>query len=180
MSRQRRRPITLLATSPLQVSVWSSPAIVSFLLMSVGTAQVTIENPRNLAVPEQRVQVLHRVISRVVAEEFHIRGSEVEGTVTLWLGEERERTVVDERSGTFNIYLKRWDEVEFAISDTELAIQRMLSRDRFERIAREVIRRVDKTAPVNADALRGKSRLVDSNSIGVLVPEPEKGNKEPP
>jgi len=60
MSLQWRRSNTLLATSPLvQVSVWSSPVIVSFLLMSVGTAQVTIKNPRNLAVPEQRVRVLH-------------------------------------------------------------------------------------------------------------------------
>ena len=148
--------------------------------MSVSTAQVNIKNPRNLDVPEQRVQVLHRVICRVVAEEFHIRGRGVEGTVTLWLGEERQRTVVDERNGTFDIYLRRWDEAEFAISDTELAVQRMLSRDRFERIAREVIRRVNKTAPVNANALRGELRSADSNTIGVVVPEPERGNKEPP
>src|SRR5262249_20580807 len=143
-------------------------------------AQVTIKNPRNLAVPEQRVRVLHRIICRVVAEEFHVRGSEVEGTVTLFLGEERQRTVVDERNGTFNIYLKRWDEAEFAISDTELAVQRMLSRDRFERIARKVIRRVNKTAPVNANALRGELPSADSNTIGVVVPQPERGNNEPP
>lgn len=136
-------------------------AIVTFLLMSVSTGQVTIKNPRNLHVPEQRVQMLHRIICRVVAEEFHIAEREAEGPVTLLLGEEHERTVVDERNGRFHIYLHRWDEAEFAISDTELAVQRMLSRHRFERIAREVIRRVNKIAPV-------------------VVPEPERNSKEPP
>jgi hypothetical protein len=124
--------------------------------------------------------MLHRITCRVVAEEFHISEKEVEGPVTLLLGEEHERTVVDERNGSSHIYLRRWDEAEFAISDTELAVQRMLPQHRFERIAREVLRRVNKTAPVNAHALRGKSRSADSNSIGVAAPEPERNNKQPP
>ena len=166
MSMQRRRSIVL--------------AIVTFLFMSVSTAQVTIKNPRNLDVPEQRVEMLHRIICRVVAEEFHISGKEVEGPVTLFLGEEREHTVVDESNGSYDIYLHRWDEAGFAISDTELSVQRILSRDRFRRIAREVIRRVNKAGPVNANALRGEGRSENSKSIGVVVAEPERENKEPP
>lgn len=179
MTLQRKRPISLMGSgSWVPVPVWSTPVIVSFLLISLGSAQVTIKNPQHLDVPEQRVQMLHRIICRVVAEEFHIAEREAEGPVTLLLGEEHERTVVDERNG--HIYLHRWDEAAFAISDTELAVQRMLSRHRFERIAREVIRRANKIAPVNANAARGELRSADSNSIGVVVPEPERNNKEPP
>ena len=177
---QSRKPSSLMGPGlTLLISVWLSPVMISVLFISFSAAQVTIQNPQNLDIPEQRVQTLHRIICRVVAEEFHIREAKVEGAVTLVLGEEEQRTVVNELSATFHIYLNRWDEVAFAISDTELAVQRMLSRDRFERIAREVIRRVNKTAPVNANTVRG-GRSTDSKSIGVVRPEPKRENKEPP
>src|SRR5215469_1154879 len=155
MTLNRRKLIRTVGPGSLMlVSVCLSLVIVGFLFTSPGAAQVIIKKPRHLDVPEQRVQVLHQIICGVVAEEFHIRGGKVGGPVTLLLGEEPQRTVVDELNGTFNIYLKEWDEVAFAISDTELTVQRMLSKDRFERIAREVIRRLNETAPVNVDALR--------------------------
>lgn len=131
------------------------PALATPLLVSLlSVAQVTIQNPHRLDIPEQRVQILHRIICRVVADEFHVRASQVEGPVTLVLGEAKQPTIVDEVYGGHTIHLDRWNEVTFAISDTQLAVQRMLSEDRFERIASEVIRRVGQAAPVSANSLR--------------------------
>jgi hypothetical protein len=45
----------------------------------VSTAQIMIDNPQHLDIPEQRAQVLHNIICRVVAEEFHIRGGKWRG-----------------------------------------------------------------------------------------------------
>jgi len=55
--------------------------ILTLLLSSFGNAQMKIENPNRLDLPEQRVRMLHNIICRVVAEEFRIRsqlGPEVE------------------------------------------------------------------------------------------------------
>jgi hypothetical protein len=59
---------------------------VALLTASLSMAQVTIQNPQHLDVPEQRVQMLHHIICRVVAEEFHGRGGKSDGPVTLNLG----------------------------------------------------------------------------------------------
>lgn len=126
----------------------------AFLAGSLSAAQVTIQNPQHLAIPEQRVQVLHNLVCRVVAEELHIRESKVQGPVTVVLGERQERTVADEFNGVYTIYLEHWDETIFASSDVRLTIQRMAFRNHSQQMAREVIRRVNQVAPVNANALR--------------------------
>lgn len=132
-------------------------AVLSF--SSLAAAEVTIKNPLHLDYPEQRVQMLHRIICRVVAAEFHVRtGKEI--PVTLVLGEAQQRTVVDELNDSAAIYLERWDEARFAIADTQLAVQRMLTRDRFERIARDVIQRVEAAAPISVNSLRSPKRAV--------------------
>jgi hypothetical protein len=48
-----------------------APCCTFGLLASFLNAQVTIQNPQHLAIPEQRVQVLHYIVCRAVAEELH-------------------------------------------------------------------------------------------------------------
>ena len=121
-------------------------------------AQVTIQNPQHLEIPEHRVQILHNIVCRVVAEEFHIQESKVQGPVTVVLGEQQERTVADEFSGVYTIYLEHWDERTFASSDVRLMIQRMAFRNHSEQMAREVIRREELLFQVGADRLRTTSK----------------------
>jgi len=133
------------------------------LLASFLHAQVTMHNPQHLEIQEW-VQILHNIVCRVVAEEFHIRERNVQGPVTVVLGERQERTVADELNGVYMIYLEHWDEKTFASSDVRLMIQRMAFRNHSEQMAREVIRRAGQLLPANADKLRS------TNKHGPLLP----------
>ena len=61
------------------------------LLVCPLLAQVTIENPDHLDVPEQKVQILFHTTCQVVAREFHIHKGEQEFPLVLVLGDPRER-----------------------------------------------------------------------------------------
>jgi hypothetical protein len=117
-------------------------------------AHVTIENPHCLDVPAQRVQIVHEIVCRVVAEEFQVDEAKVDCRLRLVLGDNKERSAADETNGVFTVYLSNWDEPAFAISDMRLAVQRVVSRDRWQHMTHEIIRRVDRLAPVDARALQ--------------------------
>ena len=129
-----------------------------FLLGSPADAQITVENPQHLELPEQRAQVLHRIICHVVADELHIRGAKTEFPVILVLGEPEERIGVDDDGMPRKIYLMRWDEASFAISDMQLAVQRAVIRDHWQQMTNEVLRRWKQVAPVQHSELNGASR----------------------
>jgi len=136
-----------------------------FLVSSSSLAQVLIQNPQRLEISEQRAQLLHNIVCRVVAEEFHVHENKVQGQVTVVLGEPAEHSAADEIDGVYKIYLEHWDEANFAISDMRLAVQRMVFRHHWERMAREVIRRVDLTTPVSTIGLHAANgSTVRSNS----------------
>jgi hypothetical protein len=80
------------------------PAVLVMVLVGpLSLAQVAIQNPQHLSVPEQQVERLHNTICRVVAEEFYVRQDGSVGSVVLVLGEDRERTIADVANGTFTI-----------------------------------------------------------------------------
>lgn len=138
------------------------------LVSGLTWAQVSIKDPQHLDVPEQRVQVLHNVICRVVAREFRARTAETCGPVTVFLGQTKEGIAADELNGVFTIYLERWDEPAFAMADMRLAVQRLgLSQDRWKRMARVIINRVNQISPVSAKALQKKN--------GSLLARPDSG-----
>ena len=98
--------------------------VATFVTLSASLcAQVAIENPQRLEVSEQRVQMSHRIICRVVADQLHLRGAKKEFPVTVIQGEQEQRVLADEDKGMFRIYLKHWDEPSFAISDLQLVLQ---------------------------------------------------------
>jgi len=133
------------------------PLIVGLMLLisTLSWAQITIENPHHLDIPEQRVQALHKIICHVVAEDLRVRAGETCGPVTVLLGELKEGIAADELNGAFTIYLDHWGEVRFAMADMRLAVQRLgLSQERWTRMAREIIKRVNQVTPVSAQGLR--------------------------
>lgn len=142
------------------------PIALVVLASSPGFAQVTIQNPKHLEVPEQRVQMLHNIICEVAAKEFHVRKGNVECGLTMVLGEGRSR-VAAESGGVYTVYLERWDETTFVVSDMQLSMYRMVTRDRWVGMAREISRRADQISPVSVDRLRGTN-----GAVGASPPSP--------
>jgi len=135
---------------------WTKHVATLVTLSASLCAQVVIENPQRLEVPEQRVQMLHRIICRVVADQLHLRGAKKEFPVTVILGEQEQRVLADEK-GMFRIYLKHWDERSFAISDLQLVLQQAMIRKHWHTMVSEVVRRYQQSAPVYVGELNAAS-----------------------
>jgi len=136
-------------------------------------AQITGENPQKLEWPEQRAQMLHRIICGVVGKDLHLRGKNAQFPVTLVLGEQQQRIVADEDKGIFKIYLKQWDEPSFAVSDLQVVLQRGMVRKYWQPMVSEVVRRFQQVAPVSADDLSGSSRSMRPSGASWPFPELE-------
>ena len=133
--------------------------LISALSLVAGTAfaQVTIQS-HGADVPEQKVQVLFETTCHVVAEEFHLPAHSFNDfRVTLVLDDSEERVTGDELTQAYMIYMKRWDEVQFATSASRLALHHLVSRERKARMVQEILRRSEAIAPVSAASLHAKA-----------------------
>lgn len=137
--------------------------------LHVAQAQVTIQNPQHLEVPESRVQLLHQIIGRVVGSEFHLKPRELEGTLTLVVGESKGVVgkVLPGSSDALAVYLDRWDEAAFVVTDMQLMLHRVLSRGREKKMIRDILRRLNQTAPVSVGELQNRTRIAP-NSPGAV------------
>jgi len=146
------------------------------LLLTVSSslgAQLTIENPKKLDVPEQRAQVLFLNINRTMESEFHVSGTfENKFRVRLVLGEPLERFSIDDTQGNGTVYLERWNESKFAISTMRLAMQHLLGPERQKKMLEEVSRRMSKSAPISADDLRKEGAAAVLPPVNLAGPEP--------
>jgi len=116
-------------------------------------AQVTILK-NGAAVPEEDVQLVFRTSCRVMTEEFHLDNAcDGDFPITLILGDRNERVSGDELKQEYFIYMNQWNEAQFATSASRLILQHMVSRDRKTRIVAEILRRVNRMAPVSQDEL---------------------------
>jgi len=139
--------------------------VATFVTLSASLcAQVAIENPQRLEVPEQRVQMLHQVVCRVAAHKLRIRATKKDSPVTLVLGEPEERIGVGSDGTPGKIYLKRWDETTFTVGDMQLVIQRVMIRERLTQMTSEVLRRLKQMAPVPARELTTQDKSSDTGS----------------
>jgi hypothetical protein len=117
-------------------------------------AQLKIENPKRLDVPEHLAQALFLTTSRMMEAEFHSPGSaENQLRMRLVLGETPERLIEDDPFGNGTIYLERWNENKFAFAAMRLAILHLLGAKRQEHILQEIVGRSHKIAPVSAAQL---------------------------
>jgi hypothetical protein len=116
---------------------------------------LAIANPKHIDVPQERAKVLLIETCHVVAKEFHVRNSsDIEYPLTLVLGEQDEGYGID-KQGKIILYLQQWSERKFVVWATRLAIQSLANHDREDRLAKEILRRADRTLPVSKNALRG-------------------------
>jgi hypothetical protein len=111
--------------------------------------QVTIENPKNLPIDAARVNLLYIMVCQEVAETFHIRDyKRLEYPLTLVLGEERERYVIDHSTGEGTIYLQQWDESRFTGSAVMVAFHQALSTEQFRLLVAKTLKRFWNASPV--------------------------------
>ena len=136
------------------------------LLHCLGMAQVSIQNPQNLEIPEPRVQVLHRIVCRVIGEEFHLKAHEIDDAMSLVLseGKETEGKIDGNSGGSPTIYLGHWDEAAFAVTDMQLMLHKVVSRERQRKMMRKIVQRLNQIAPVDARTLHSASTSIPASS----------------
>lgn len=135
--------------------VWGRTTCLLVLASTFVRAQLTIENPKKLEVPEQQAQTLFLNINRVMEAEFHSPGNlENQFRVRLVVGEADERFTIDDAYGNGTVYLSRWNAGRFAVSTMRLAVQHLLGPDRQKKMLKEVMERTRATAPVSVGQLK--------------------------
>jgi hypothetical protein len=134
--------------------LWGS--CVALIGCSTALAQITIKNPDNLSVPDNKPQVLLRMACRVVAEEFHIHDpAKLDFPLILVLGEPFRYTA-DDDNHLYTIYLDRWDDIRFTAYAVMLASHLVVVRGCYKKMVVETLRRASRVSPVQADALRNR------------------------
>src|SRR5262249_34753954 len=113
--------------------------------------------PKHLDVPEQLIQALFLTTCRVMETEFRAPGALANRfRVKLVLGQPPDRFTIDDVFGNGTVYLENWNEGKFTISTMRLAMQRLLSPDRQQKMMQEIARRAHEIAPVSAHRLDGE------------------------
>lgn len=114
---------------------------------------LTIVNPNQLDIPDERARVLLLMTCRLVAEEFHQKPKHVEIAMTLVLGARDVHYSIDKK-GRLTMYLARWDERKFVDGVVTSAIQWMASLRMRNQMLTEILRRTDLIVPVSANQLQ--------------------------
>ncbi len=129
------------------------------ILALPASAQVTIQNPKKLPVPEARVAVIYDVVRRLVFEEVKpVGGKPVNLKLTLALAVRPQAGyLTNEDEGTVEIYLDEWDENRFAQAVMALSMQLALPVKRRREILQEAQRRADLLAPVDVGELKNQN-----------------------
>ena len=123
----------------------------------VRAAQITIENPKNLPIKGEEVSLLYMMVCQQVAENFHVPNSQdIQFPLTVVLGAERERYVIDHITNAGTIYLERWDELHFASAAVMIAFHHVLSNERANVIVIRALKRFSKVAPETVQAARNQ------------------------
>lgn len=132
--------------------LWGSAVV--FVVSSGSSAQITVRNPNNLALPVNKPQILLRMACRVVADEFHVHdAAKLDFPLILVLGEPFHYTADDEKQW-YTIYLDRWDDTLFVSSAVMLASHRVATKDQYRRMVVEILRRANQVSPIPAENLR--------------------------
>lgn len=139
----------------------SRAAVVIFALASrCAFSQLTIENPRQLDVPEPQARILLQMSVEAVAKELRpAQKSNAVFPLRLVIGQQDERFGVDEKTGVPTLFLRQWDPVKFTTAAVKFAIQKSVRPERQEQIILEVMRRSKGIAPVSAAQLRGSAEI---------------------
>jgi hypothetical protein len=133
------------------------------LAASPSGAQLTIVNPKQLEVPQEKANVVLSTACRVVAEEFRLSDpSALRLSLVLVLGERDEHYTVDEKRIEYKLYMKEWDEAKFATLAMRLCVQQLPTREQQTRLLKEILRRSDTISPISTNELRQRDAAVRS------------------
>ena len=136
---------------------WQRTTWLLLLTSSLVRAQLTIENPKHLNVPESQAQALFVTTTRVMEKEFNAPGAlENKFHMKLVIGEKPERFTIDDPAGNGTLYLESWNEFKFATVTMRLAIQQLLVPERQQRMLDVIVRRAHEIAPVSAAELHNE------------------------
>jgi len=128
--------------------------VVTILFCSVSFAQLSIQNPKHLNIPENEARALLRMSCRAVAHELHLRESSTpELEMQLILGDREEGFGYDAHTGVPTLFLQEWNEKKFVTAATSFAVQRSISQPRQEQIVSDVLHRHQQSAPISAAQL---------------------------
>ena len=97
-----------------------------------------------------------RTACRVVAEEFHEGTKKCEFPLTVVLGAPDVGYTEDEDRPVYTINLEQWNETKFTMAAVGVAIQYMVSKNRKDKMVREVLKRSGQVAPVPITTLAGE------------------------
>lgn len=130
------------------------------LLVTLSTARpacgaVTIDNPKGLQVDASQVNFLYTITCQEIAEAYNVRNyKDLQVPLTLVLGEDDERYVIDHLTGAGTVYLRQWIEQNFVAATVMIAFHRVLSNDRFNSEVIKILTRFEKVKPQTVTALR--------------------------
>ena len=144
---------------------WHRTTVLLVLASSLVRAQLAVENPKHLDVPEAQAQALFLTTTRVMEKEFNVPGAlENKFRMKLVLGQTPERFTIDDAAGNGTLYLERWNEFKFTTVTMRLAIQQLLVPNRQQKMLDAIVRRAHEIAPVSAAELRQE---------GIDLPQPK-------
>jgi len=154
------------------ISICRIKTVLAIVLQFSAEAQVRIQGDAGDGASLQRATLLFNTTARVVAEEFHLRTTDLQIPITVVFDDERSGVVGDETTGIFTIYMPRWDDTMFATSVSRIALQHLLSSERKARIVRESLRRAGLATPVSVSALGRDRGNTDASSIQMPLISP--------
>ena len=111
-------------------------------------AQVSIVNPKHLAVPAGRPDAIYHSALQVLSENFGREDDGLSFPVILFLGEDDERYVADEDRKLDAVYLANWNENKFTVSVMRLAMEHLLDTTCRNELLGEILSRSDVISPV--------------------------------
>jgi len=145
----------------------TSSAILIVLANSLAFAELTIDNPKHLDVPEEKARVLLRLACRAIAKEFHSREQlKAEFDFRLVLGEKDERYGINEQTGGSTLYLQEWNETKFTTAAIRLAMQKSIDRTREERMIFDILHRSEQVVSIPANKLLGDAGVSRKSQAG--------------
>jgi len=129
----------------------------AFLLVPRLQAQLRIENPRHLEVPEERAQLIVNSAAQVVAEEFHVQDVHaIEFPITLVMGSPDDYYEEDANTKTYAVHLRTWREREFTASVIQLTVHQLVTVEKRDKMLARILTRVNRVSPVDVSELPGK------------------------
>ena len=127
-----------------------------FTSLSRNTIAFTAGSSIVLVAP-RGLSLLYTLVCQQVAESYHVKNyKDIEVPLTLALGEERERYLIDHLTGAATVYLQQWNETRFASAAVMIAFHHVLTNDQFQVVVTKALKRFSKIAPETVTTLRNR------------------------